>query len=317
MYYKSSLFLLALFFCFSIHAQVGNQVLTQIGGWNAYVHLPSDYQQNPGKSYPTIVFIPGIGEVGTNANLVLLYGPGYYIARGATMEFNVNGQVEKPIVISLQPTASWPSAASLESRFADIISRWRVDTTRFYLTGLSMGGWAIQQYVVSNNRYSNRIAAMVPMSAPGPETISKMKFYAMCNGKWWGFEGTNDYRFMDQIRDTMNTALSGSARYTKYNGGHCCWNTWYNPAWRENGVNIYEWMLQQKKPRYTFLFNGTGNYASNTNWWSNIRPPSVLKNGMEIGIYCLPGGSCQISEPIILESGSNMVISPTSLVQAR
>lgn len=299
-----------------MQAQVGNQFLTKIINWNAYVHLPGDYDQNPTKSYPVIVFIPGIGEIGTNASLVLLYGPGYYIARGATMEFNVNGQIEKPIVISLQPIGSWPSATDLESRFADIISRWRVDTTRFYTTGLSMGGWAIMNHVTTNARFANRIAAMVAMSAPTPD-IGKMKYFAMCNGKWWGFEGSNDYRSLDRIRDTMNTAVAGSARYTRYNGGHCCWNTWYNPDWRENDVNIYEWMLQQKKPRYTYLFNGTGSYSSNTNWWSNLKPPTVLKNGMEIGIYCVPGGICQLAEPIILERGSNMVISKTSLVQAR
>jgi hypothetical protein len=255
--------------------------------------------------------------VGADASKLLVYGPGFYIAKGINFEFSVDGQTEKPIIISLQPSIAWPSPANLESRFQAIISLWRVDTTRFYATGLSMGAWSIQQYVITNSRFANRIAAMVAMSAPGPDSISKMKYYAMCNGKWWGFEGSSDYRFMDQIRDTMNTAVAGSARYTRYNGGHCCWNTWYNPDWRENGVNIYEWLLQQKKPRYTYLFNGTGSYSSNNNWWSNLKPPTVLKNGMEIGIYCLPGGICQLEEPIILERGSNMVISKTSFVQAR
>ncbi|MBE2230861.1 MAG: tandem-95 repeat protein [Chitinophagaceae bacterium] len=78
-----------------------------------------------------------------------------------------------------------------------------------------------------------------------------MKFFAITGGKWWGFEGTTDYRSMDKVRDTMNAAVAGSARYTQYVGGHCCWNTWYNPAWTEAGDNIYTWMLKQSKAAQT------------------------------------------------------------------
>jgi Right handed beta helix region/Secretion system C-terminal sorting domain len=49
---------------------------------------------------------------------------------------------------------------------------------------------------------------------------------------------------MDLIRDAMNSTVPGSARYTQYTGGHCCWNTWYNPAWTENGESIYTWMMK-------------------------------------------------------------------------
>jgi hypothetical protein len=296
----------------SSYAQVGDQFLTKINNWNAFVHLPDDYDANPTKRYPVIIFVPGLGEIGTDASKVLIYGPGYYIARGHKMQFTVNGVLEKPIVISLQPPTSWPYPGPVDTRVAEILTRWRVDTTRVYGTGLSMGGWTWEQYVTTASKHANRLAAMVAMSAPGPESISNMKYWALCGGKWWGFEGTNDYRFMDRIRDTMNTYNPGTAKYTKYSGGHCCWNTWYNPDWRENGENIYEWMLKQKKEKYTFIFNGSGGYSTLANWWSQNRPPATIAPNMQISILCPVGGFCDLTEPVTLQTGSSMTISKSS-----
>ena len=214
--------LIALLITLPVSAQ---QTLTKIDGWNAYVHLPDDYSTS-GQNYPVIIFIPGIGEVGTDASKLLLYGPSNFIAQGHNMQFVVNGTTEKPIVISIQPTASWPSATSINKKIDSVCLRWRVDINRVYLTGLSMGGCSWDTYVSANMTYANRIAAVVAMSAPPPPVIGDMKFLSLTGGKWWGFEGTTDYRSMDKVRDTMNAAVLGSARYTQYVGGHCCWNTW-------------------------------------------------------------------------------------------
>ncbi len=226
--------------------KVKAQTLTSIDGWNAYVHLPADYNTTT-TTYPVIIFIAGIGEIGTNASAMLTYGPSKFIADGHNMQFNVNGVTEKPIVISIQPTAAWPSAAVLNRKIDAIVNGWRVNTNRVYLTGLSMGGWSWDNYVSTSQSYANRIAAIVAMSAPPPTTMANMSWLATAGGKWWGFEGTQDYRQMDVVRDVMNAAVPGSARYTKYSGGHCCWNTWYNPDWTENGESIYTWLLKQTK----------------------------------------------------------------------
>lgn len=228
-------------------AQVGDQSLTTIASWNAYVHLPNDYVDSPSKQYPVIVFISGVGEVGTDPSKMLVYGPGKYIAEGHNMVFNVNGKLEKPIVISLQPPTGWPQPATINTRIDSILARWRIDPGRLYLTGLSMGGWTFDNYICGSPTYGRRPAAIVSMSAPDPDNpLSNLKYYALNGGKWWGFEGTLDYRKMDITRDSLNAAVPGSARYTQYVGGHCCWNTWYNPAWQENGESIYTWMLKQR-----------------------------------------------------------------------
>ncbi|MBS1738509.1 MAG: tandem-95 repeat protein, partial [Bacteroidetes bacterium] len=235
------------FFANQMKAQ---QTLEKIDGWNAYVHLPDDYYQTGSATYPVIIFLPGIGEIGTNAPDVIQNGPGHFIASGDKMQFVINGQTVKPIVISLQPVSAWPTAPTVNTKIDSIVKRYRVDLNRIHLTGLSMGGWSIENYVDGYTPlYTNRIASMVAMSAPGPDNgNSNMSQFAQGGGKWWGFEGTLDYRKMDEIRDAMNNAVPGSARYYNYVGGHCCWNTWYDPSWKDtDGESIYTWMLKQSR----------------------------------------------------------------------
>ncbi|MEO5499905.1 MAG: hypothetical protein ABIR31_00560, partial [Ginsengibacter sp.] len=235
---------------FFVNNSNAQQTLEKIDGWNAYVHLPDDYDQTGSATYPVIIFLPGIGEVGSYAPAVIQNGPGHFIAAGDKMQFTVNGQIVKPIVISLQPLTAWPTAPTIHTKIDSIVKRYRVDINRIHLTGLSMGGWAIENYVDGYTPlYTNRIASMVSMSAPGPDNgNASMSIYAIAGGKWWGFEGTLDYRSMDVIRDAMNNAVAGSARYYNYVGGHCCWNTWYDPSWKDtDGESIYTWMLKQSK----------------------------------------------------------------------
>ena len=247
--------LLALIFILTLNSHsTAQQFLTTIDGWNAYVHLPDDYTDSVGKTYPLICFIPGTGETGTDPSRLLTYGPSKFVSQGSTMKFMVNGKMEKPIVISLQPSALWPSAYTLNRKLDTIFARYRCDLTRINVTGLSMGGWSWDNYVDNYSpAYTNRITSVVSMSAPEPDnTVSNMRFYALGGGTMWSFEGNADLRGNDKIRDTMNKYVAGSNRYTLYTGGHCCWNTFYDPNWVENGESIYTWMLKQHKA----LING-------------------------------------------------------------
>ena len=107
----SSLKVLSLVFCvftsqsFTASAQ---QTLTQVNGWNAYVHLPDSYGSGS-KSYPTIIFFPGLGEIGTVASKVISQGPGAYIAQGWNGNVQVDGNTVEFIVISLQTPNAYPN----------------------------------------------------------------------------------------------------------------------------------------------------------------------------------------------------------------
>lgn len=299
------------------------QFLTTIGGWNAYVHLPDDYDGNRRKLYPTIIFFPGTGETGTDASALLRYGPGHFIAQGNNLNsFNVNGQTIKPIIICLQPPFLYPQPWQLNLMFDAILARWRVDPSQLNLTGLSMGGFCGDNFVTESVANSNRINSMVNMSAVIPNyPITNFSFYALSGGKAWWFEGLYDNRGMDQMTAIMNATVPGSARYTSYVGGHCCWNTWYDPGYTENingqNWNIYQWMLAQRKVGIPFppavdagpdqtlskrktnlagsaSANNGGNIVS-TNWTevsgpntANIQSPDQLStkiSGLQPGVY--------------------------------
>lgn len=241
---------LAILICMSIgsKAQVGNQVLEKIDDWQAYVKYPADYNQNPSKRYPVIIFMTGLADVGNNPANILSFGPALFISQGHSMEFTVNGVLETPLVISLQPNDGWPGVITISSYIDAIRNRYRIDNNRIALIGHSMGGWAWDSYIMASGSNAAVPAAIVSMSSPAPSyPANNIRPFALAGGWWWGFEGNNDYRAVDLRRNAMNSARAGSARYTTYNGDHCCWNTFYDPSWKENGESIYEWVLSKRK----------------------------------------------------------------------
>ena len=133
---RGLLYLLILSSVISINSNA-QQTLTTINGWNAYVHLPDDYNTST-KKYPVIVFISGLGEVGSNPADILVYGPARFISQGHDMKFMVNGIMQEPIVIAMQPPAAWPAPLYLNRQLDSIERRWRIDPNRLALTGFSM-----------------------------------------------------------------------------------------------------------------------------------------------------------------------------------
>lgn len=260
-YAQGVFFLLCLLLSGSAFSQ---QTLTTVNGWNAYVHLPWDYDAHPDKSYPTIIFIPGLGEVGTNSAALISNGPGAYIKQGWNGNIKVGEDSVKFIIISLQPPSAWPSFPTIDDKLSRLRNSYRMDPSRTHLTGLSMGGWASMCFVTADPMggpyyYASQIATVVSIegvqasdNAPWPNKFDNMAIYG---GKMLNFEQINDYRKGDLAVARMNNTIPGSASYIKTNyggGGHCCWEQFYGG----NGVepnkfviervsqNIYEWMAR-------------------------------------------------------------------------
>lgn len=240
------------------------QSLTKIDGWNAYVHLPASY--NTGNStYPTIIFFPGTGEVGTTASLVINNGPGAYIAQGWNGNVSVDGKTVEFIVISLQPPAQYPIETQINAKLQAIKSLYRVDPLRLYLTGLSMGGWVSTTFVTGDPlggpyNYASQIAAVVEVQGVKPDDNSPypdlFDNYAAAGGKLLGFEQVNDGRDIPTRVNRMNAKVPGSAIFipTSFGTkGHCCWEQFYGGKGVQPGVfnlggvsqNLYQWLARQ------------------------------------------------------------------------
>ncbi len=230
--------------------------LIQVNGWNAYVHLPSDYDQTT-KNYPTIIFIPGLGEVGTDPNRLIQNGPGAYLKQG----WNGEALGIKFIVISLQPPAAWPNSYSIKQRVDELSKLYRIGD--LYMTGLSMGVWAVLSY---SHEYPTEPKAVVSVegvipsagynSGDGPWADYIQKYYEApikAGQRYVIFEQKNDLRGGSQVIVAANYWKPGSGNYILTNfggGGHCCWNEFYGGQGKQPGIfnidginqNIYEWM---------------------------------------------------------------------------
>ncbi len=229
------------------------QTLTSVNGWNAYVHLPWDYNANPTKKYPTIIFIPGLGEIGTNASAVIANGPGAYIKQGWNGNVKVgNSDSVKFIIISLQPPAAWPGASTVKNRIDLLKSQYRMSD--LFMTGLSMGGWASMTYATAYPTELRNIVSVEGVDIGyGTDVNQLWKDFSLSGGKMANFEQINDYRLGDIAVAAMNNWTPGSAEYVETNfggGGHCCWSQFYGGGgtipnkFNVNGqaVNVYEWI---------------------------------------------------------------------------
>ncbi len=238
-----------LFFLLSFSNVFSQQTLINVNGWNAYVHLPSDYNSNS-NNYPTIIFIPGTGEVGSDASRVIANGPGAYVSQG----WDGSALGVKFIIISLQPPSVWPGTSEVKSRVDALKGKYRIGD--LYMTGLSMGGWVSMNYATT---YPNELKKIV--SVEGADIGYKMdlsqlwKGFALAGGKMINFEQLNDYRVGDKAVAAMNQWSNGSAQYlvTNYGGGgHCCWSSFYGGGGTQPGVynlmgqsqNLYEWIAR-------------------------------------------------------------------------
>ncbi|MEP7250799.1 MAG: PKD domain-containing protein [Ginsengibacter sp.] len=248
------------------------QSLVNVNGWNAYVHLPWDYYANPNATYPTIIFFPGTGEVGSNASLVIKNGPGAYIEQGWNGNVKIGTDSVKFIVISLQPSALWPIEIYTDMRIQTLKKMYRIDNQRLHLTGLSMGGWCATTYVTADKyggpyTYASQIATVVEVEGVRPDDNQPypnlFDNFAKSGGRLLGFEQINDGRDIQTRVNRMNYTRANSGIFvsTSYgSGGHCCWEQFYGGSGNSpnkfllDGVNqnIYEWMARNPSPVFAY-----------------------------------------------------------------
>lgn len=222
-----------------------------------YEGLPPSYATSPEKKYPLFIYFVGTGERGngTPEELVRLndvMGPARLIHyRKFPSDFLVDGQYLSPIVISVQ-TRDWEVTApiDIDSLVDYAVANYRVDKKRIYLTGLSMGGGAVWAYVALKSEYAQRIASIVTMGAKADPSRSRAQIIADANIHAWAFHNEQDDTVPSSLSidyiQFLNDISPGLGRITLFQDtDHNCWKKGYLPEYEEeDGVNVYEWMLQ-------------------------------------------------------------------------
>ena len=229
------------------------------GGYMEY--LPAGYTTNTTKKYPTIVYIHGGASFGSGSTASLLTlqnveGVPLYIANGQFPKSIVTpyGDTASFIAISPQFKTNPSTPQDIKAVIDYVLAHYRVDTYRLYLTGYSLGGGAVWQ-APFNQAQANRLAAMVPVAAYNlPFYDTTAKFIVGANVAVWAIHSTTDQTapyttdvtFIAKL-DSLHpktppvlTLVSGLSHDTTV-------TVVYNPNFRPNGKNIYEWMLQYAK----------------------------------------------------------------------
>lgn len=112
--------------------------LTRSVGYDYLLSLPLDYETQAERRWPTILFLHGVGQAGTDLTLLLKNGPPKIIAiakaeksASQTSSEAADLLTSKFIVISPQcPAAKGWDADALIALLDDISAKYRVDTAR-------------------------------------------------------------------------------------------------------------------------------------------------------------------------------------------
>jgi len=220
----------------------------------ALLWLPTNYLTTT-KKYPLIMNLYGQGQCGTDLNQLI---DGHTMSARIAKGFNpkaknpVDGKTYQFIVFSPQCPVHWGwSAPQMKVMLQVLEDSFRVDTKRIYLTGFSGGGWGLWSCVTDDTTLCSQFAAISPMSAsPGdhPDKITNIDKYGIaCWNMCGDFDA--DYSIAVNYTDTINAHNPPipAKLETLYGLGHYAWAYGYNPTWRPEGKNLYEWFLQYHK----------------------------------------------------------------------
>ena len=206
---------------------------------NYLLFLPRDYAKDEQKRWPLILFLHGAGERGSDVWKVATHGPPKNAAAHPEFPF---------IVVSPQcPEGQTWSNDLLDALLKDVMEKQRVDKSRVYLTGLSMGGYGTWSFGLA---HPDKFAAIVPICGGG-EMISvilssREKSASLKSLGIWAFHGGKDpvvpVAESQRMVDAVKKAGVRDVKLTIHpEAGHDSWTQTYN------NPELYDWLLRHRR----------------------------------------------------------------------
>lgn len=233
----------------NVLSAITDPVNPNIGGY--YLSLPSSYPSTQA-SYPLLIYMPGAGQFGNgSSDLPRLLDDGVIKSvyqHKLPGSFRSGGRFYSFIILMPQ-VRTFPDVQDVSDCLSYAHQHWRIDTTRVYVSGLSAGSMASCNMAAT---YPSRVAALVAMAGVPKDYASTNACQRIAAGRVpvWVFHSLNDPQidvsvakgFVDRIR-SLNPPISPKLTLWP-DGGHDAWTRALDTAYRENGLNIFEWMLQ-------------------------------------------------------------------------
>ena len=142
-----------------------------------YLIYLSEGYETTSQEWPLVLFLHGAGERGSDIEFVKRNGPPRLIEEGQQFPF---------ILVSPQcPERTIWDNKLLITLLDEIESKYNVDKSRVYLTGLSMGGHATWSLAI---QYPEKFAAIIPVCARG----YLQDVYVLKDVPVWVFHGEKD-----------------------------------------------------------------------------------------------------------------------------
>ncbi|PHQ36204.1 carboxylesterase family protein [Rhodopirellula bahusiensis] len=201
------------------------------------LYTPSDYVA--GQGAPMLLFLHGLGESGDgNFKQIAVHGPPKRVAKeGKEFPFViVSPQSPHPGKERELVVASW-KVDELMALLDHVEEHLTIDTSRVYVSGLSMGGFGTWRLAAT---HPERFAAAVPVCGGGKtewaDELAKLPI--------WAFHGGKDTVVETRESEEMVAAIQragGDVKLTIYpEAGHDSWTATYaNPE-------VYAWLMRHQ-----------------------------------------------------------------------
>lgn len=224
MYKRITIILLYILFVLSLQAQHEKRVKPRVL-YHYLIYFPESYKNHPDSLYPLILYLHGGSHRGNNLELIKEWGPPKLIAEGKQFDF---------IIVSPQCPANklWITENWFEPLMMDLVSKYRIDTSNVYVTGISMGGFGTWQVAMD---FPGRISGIVPLCGSCADSLN------ICNIRHipvWAIHGVTDGLVRVIHTDRLVNRLKkcgGNVKYSRLeNRHHGIWNLY-------DTDDIYAW----------------------------------------------------------------------------
>jgi predicted peptidase len=210
---------------------------------NYLIYLPEGYGEDPEQLWPMIFFLHGSGSETNDSAYVMSYG--------LPEVLHNNDQPEDfPFVVvspQLFPGTTWwanDHLSILHALIDEVSKQYQINTSRIFLTGLSMGGFGSWHLA---SAYPDKFAAVISLSGSGfgnrlpqPDELCRVAETPL-----WGIHGEKDLISDPLSAKLMVISLEAECdpvevKWTLYpDSGH--FET-YEQAYRD--PELYEWLLE-------------------------------------------------------------------------